>query len=255
MKSTFLKDRKAEIERFNQQQKPEILTEEKLAGLPDILRKHFALRGFIGKPIMMNADIIWKESFIKLRTTDAWKPLKTLQFNSVNPIMRTAHMKVSKMFFAGKDLYRHGKGSMIGKILNLFTVMNVKGPELSQSALITSFAESMLISGYALQDYMSWEEISPLTLKATLRDHDFVVEGLFHFEEDGRFRFFESDDRYFDEGGGNFVKKKFKATFDSYRQAGDFIQPENIRVMWCLDEGDFVYYKGTIERIDSNVAE
>lgn len=253
MKSTFLKDRKAEIERFNQQPKPEMLTEEKLLGLPDILKKYFELRGFIGKPITVNADIVWKESFIKLKKTDGWKPLATLQFNSVAPIMRTAHMKISKMFFAGKDLYRNGKGSMIGKILNLFPVMNVRGAELSQSALITSFAESMLISGYALQDYMTWEEVSPLVLKATLRDHDFVVEGMFHFEEDGRFSHFETDDRYFDEGGGNFVKKKFKATFDSYREVDGFIQPENIRVIWCLEEGDFVYYKGTIERIDCNV--
>jgi hypothetical protein len=255
MKSTFLRDRQIEIDRFKHASNHDILTNEKIATLPSILQKYYAISGFLDKPIALNADIIWKESFIKLKRDGDWKALKTSQFNSVNPIMRTSYMKVKRMFFAGKDLYKEGKASMIGKVFNLFKVINASGPQLSQSALITSFCEFMLISGYALQDYVSWEEIDDTTIRGTLKDHAFEVSGLFSFDKEGKFKYFETDDRYYDEGDGNYVKKKFLARFDSYKQVDGALQVENITALWRLDDGDYEYYKGTIDHIVYNVRE
>lgn len=250
MKKKFLKDRQEEIAKSS---KTELLTEDKLAILPKAIRNHFIISGFVDKPIAMNADIIWKESFIKLKPTKDWMPLETLQFNSVSPIMRTAYMKVKKMFFAGKDLYKNGQGTMIGKIFNLFTVLNAKGKEVSQSALVTSFCEFMLLSGYALQSNIKWEEIDDKTVKGILNDDEFEVSGKFHFDEQGKFSFFETDERFFDNGNGNFTKTKFIAKVDSYKKDGQFYTPENVKVLWVLEGGEFEYFKGTIKEINYNV--
>lgn len=253
MKKQFYKDRKIEIKRRNQHLKEKILTEKELASLPKAIQKHFKLSGFVDKPIAMNADIIWEESFLKLKPDQDWKALHTLQFNSVNPIMRTAFMKVNKMFFAGKDLYKNGEGSMKGKILNLFKIIDAKGNEISQSALITSFCEMMLLSGYAFQDYIHWEEVNDRIVKATLTDHHFNVNGTFYFDEEGKFDYFETDDRFFDIGKGKFEKKKFVARVNSYKKLGDYYQVENVSVLWYLDNLEYEYFKGTIERIDYNL--
>ncbi|MEO0337995.1 MAG: DUF6544 family protein [Bacteroidota bacterium] len=253
MKQQFLKDRKAEIELLKQDFQEEILTETKLNTLPKGIQRYFRLCGFVGKPIAMNADVIWKESFIKLKPRQAWKALDTLQFNSVKPIMRTAFMKVKKMFFAGKDLYKNGQGTMKGKILNLFLVIDAKGRELSQSALITSFCEMMLVSGYAFQDYIVWQEIDDCTVGAQLIDHDFKVNGTFHFSQEGKFEYFETDDRYFDAGGGKYSKRRFVAQIKSYIRKGDYYQPDSISASWILDDEEYEYFKGKIERMDYNV--
>lgn len=253
MKKQFYRDRKIEIKRRNQHLKEKILTEKKLASLPKAIQKHFKLSGFVDKPIAMNADIIWEESFLKLKPDQDWKTLHTLQFNSVNPIMRTAFMKVNKMFFAGKDLYKNGEGSMKGKILNLFNVIDAKGDEVSQSALITSFCEMMLLSGYAFQDYIHWEEVNDRIVKATLTDHHFNVNGTFYFDEEGKFDYFETDDRFFDIGKGKFEKKKFVARVNSYKKLGDYYQAENVSVLWYLDNLEYEYFKGTIKRVDYNI--
>lgn len=252
MKKQFYKDRKSEIERLHQHFSEEILTEEKLAILPKAIQNHFRLSGFVGKPIAMNADIIWEKSFLKLKPNQDWKVLQTLQFNSVNPIMRTAFMRVNNMFFAGKDLYRSGQGTMKGKILNLFTVVNAKGEEISQSALITSFCEMMLLSGYAFQEYIHWQEIDDYTVKATLTDHNFTVNGTFYFDKEGKFERFETDNRFFDTGKGNFEKKKFIAKVKGYKKIGNFFQPENVGVFWILENEEYEYFKGIIKEINYN---
>lgn len=253
MKNIFLVDRKAEIQRLKQSSQPPILTEEKLSELPTCLGNFFRLCGFVGKPIAMNADIVWKESYLKFKPNSDWKKLDTIQFNSVNPIMRTAYMKVKGMPFAGKDFYRAGNGSMIGQLFGFLTLFNSRGKELSQSALITSFSESLILSGYAFQPYSQWTELDNNTLEATLTDNGITVKGLFHFDDEGLFTSFESDDRYFDEGKGKFSKKKFKIAIDSYKKIGEFYQMENVRAIWCLAEGEFTYYKGTIDKLNYNV--
>lgn len=253
MKKQFKKERAAEIEELNKHFSNEILTEEKLAKLPRAIQKHYRLSGFVGRAIAMNADVIWKESFIKLKPNQAWKPLDTIQFNSVNPIMRIAFMAVREMFFAGKDYYKNGIGTMKGKILNLFTVVNAKGKETSQSALITSFCEMMLLSGYAFQDYMVWKEIDDHTVEGTLTDQDFKVRGVFHFDEEGKFSYFESQDRYFDLGKGRFEKKTFIARVNSYQKENHHYLPEDVSVLWVLDGKEFEYFKGTIDRLVYNV--
>lgn len=255
MKKQYYRDRGEAISQLKSHLKIDILTNEKLASLPKAIQKHFILSGFVGKPIAMNADVIWEESFIKLKPNQNWKPLETLQFNSVSPIMRTAFMRVKKMFFTGKDLYKNGQGSMKGKILKFFTVINAEGQKISQAALITSFCEMMLLSGYAFQNYIHWQQVNEHTVNAQLTDHNFKVEGTFHFDKEGKFEYFETNDRFFDTGNGTYQKKKFMAKIHSYKKLGNFYQPENISVCWQLNNGNYEYYKGKIARIDYNVTQ
>lgn len=252
MKKHFLKSRAKEIDRL-QLFDEEILTEQKLATLPKVIQKHFKLSGFVGKPIAMNADVVWQESFLKLKPNQDWREIETIQFNSVNPIMRTTYMKVKKMFFSGKDLYKNGEGTMKGKIFNLFTVINAKGEEISQAALITSFCEMMLLSGYAFQNYIKWQEINEYTIKAELSDHNFNVNGTFYFDKEGKFNYFETKERYFDKGNGKYEKTRFRATVNSYKKVGLCYQPKEVSVSWFLNNGEYEYYKGIIEQIKYNV--
>lgn len=253
MKKQFYKDRKHEIEQLCQHFENEILTEEKLATLPKPIQNHFRISGFVGKPLAMNADVIWEKSFLKLKPNQDWKTLETIQFNSVNPIMRTAFMKVNKMFFAGKDFYKNGQGQMTGKILNLFKVVNAKGDEVSQSALMVSFCEMMLLSGYSFQNYIKWEEVDDYTVKATLCDQNITVNGVFYFDKEGKFERFETHERFFDMGKGYYKKKKFTAQVKSYKKIDDYFQPKDVSVFWDLENGKYEYFKGTIDTIKYNV--
>jgi hypothetical protein len=255
MKKTFEKERIEEIRKSNSSNLSELLTEEKIKNLPEPIKKCLRKCGYINQPMIFNADVYWKESYIKLKPEKDWAELTTRQFNSVNPISRIAYMKFLKMPVSGRDIYRNGKGEMKGKLFNIFLIINGKGKEVSQSSLITIFCEFLFIPGYILQDYVKWETVDEKTVNATLCDKEFTVKGIFHFDKDGLFTRFETQDRYYTDDKGKFIKTRFSAIVDSYQTKHSKLIPEKVRIVWHLKNGDYEYYKGTVDKIESNVAE
>ncbi|OEF95674.1 DUF6544 family protein [Desulfuribacillus alkaliarsenatis] len=252
MLKVFEEERQEEIARLKDNTTESFFTKETIADLPDPIKKYMHATGYINKPIMYNADVVWKESYIKLQPDKDWSQLETRQFNSINPIVRIAYMKFLTMPVTGRDIYRDGIGEMKGKLFNFIPIINGKGKEVSQSSLITVFCEFLFIPSYILGDYVTWETVDKNTVKARLINNGFDVTGLFHFDDEGLFTRFETNDRYY--GYGKKSKKvKFSAIVDSYQVVDDIKIPLDVRIVWHSEEGDYEYYKGTIEKIVFNV--
>ena len=162
-------------------------------------------------------------------------------------------MKFLTMPVAARDLYRDGYGEMNGKLLNLIKVAFDNSKEVAQSALITTFCEFMLIPGYLLLDNVKWEQTDNYSVRGTLTDNGIEVSGTFYFDEEGLFTHFETFDRYFTTGKNSYKKVKFSVVVDSYKTQDRIKISEQVKVMWNLPEGDFEYYKGTIDKIEFNV--
>ncbi|MCD8501198.1 MAG: hypothetical protein LRY71_05350 [Bacillaceae bacterium] len=253
MKRLYEKERASEIKKYANLLSYEVFTEDDLTYLPEPVQNYFRICGYIGKPKIFNADVIWKESFIKLSPEKDWTPLETRQFNSIIDPFRIAYMKALTMPLQVRDLYRDGQGHMYGKLFNLIPVVNVKGKETSQSALITLFTEILFIPSYSLQDYIKWEPIDSRSAKAKLTHKDLDVTGVFYFDEAGRFIRFETNDRYYTEKDGTIVKKRFSAIADSYKEKDGLQIPNKVRIIWHLESGNYEYFKGVIEDIIYNV--
>lgn len=253
LKNTYEKERSEIILCSKPEKEIRIFTEQLIEDLPEPIKNYLRICGYIDKPVMNNADILWTESFIKLSPEKKWAKLETKQFNSINPIARISYMKFLSMPVTGRDIYRNGQGEMKGKLFNIFPIINGKGFEVSQSSLITIFCEFLFIPGYVIQDYVKWEYADNTTIKATLCDKNFNVSGIFHFDNDGFFYKFETDDRFYTNEKRKYMKTRFSAIVDSYQNKDGFIIPKEIRIVWHLHDRDYEYYKGTIERINFNV--
>lgn len=253
MRKLFEKERAREIDEHSNKMGSEFFSEDDLTLLPQPVQKYFRICGYIGKPKIFNADVIWKDSYIKLSPEKGWMRLETKQFNSVIDPVRIAYMKASSMPLQVRDIYRDGQGHMYGKLFNLIPILNAKGKEISQSALITLFCEILFIPSYSLQEYIKWEPIDSQTAKAKFVHKNIMVEGIFHFDETGKFIQFETNDRYYNENGGKFVKKRFSAMVDSYKEKNGVQIPSKVRILWHLDNGDYEYFKGEIENILYNI--
>ena len=228
-------------------------TDQLVAGLPEQLKKYLAVCGYMKTPVPFNADVTWSESAIKLSPDKEWGRLKTVQFNSVDPIGRVAYMRFVKMPVAGRDLYRDGYGEMKGKLLGLFRVIFDNSMATAQSVLITTFCEFLLIPGYLLSKSVNWEEVDTKTVRGTLTDHGMKVEALFRFNDEGLLTRVETADRYYTEGKNKYKKVKFSAVIESYKSQGDLMIPEKMKAVWHLPDGDYEYFRGTIDRIEYNV--
>ena len=252
MKRVFIKDKSKLVER-NKAHKIELFTEELIKELPEPLKNYLRICGFVNTPVLVNADVYWTETWLKMSPAKDWGKLHTTQFNSVKPIARVAYMKFLTMPVAARDLYRDGYGEINGKLLNLIKVAFDNSKEVAQSALITTFCEFMLIPGYLLLDNVKWEQIDNYSVRGVLTDNEIEVSGIFYFNEEGLFTHFETYDRYFTTGKNSYKKVKFSVIVDSYKNQDNLKISEKVKVMWHLPEGDFEYYKGTIDRIEFNV--
>ncbi len=254
MKMVYTEDKATLLER-NGSFTIEVITEELIKDLPEPLRKYLRVCGYIGTPIPVNANVYWAESWLKMSPKKDWRSLNTIQFNSINPIGRVAYMKFLSMPVVAQDLYRDGYGEMNGKLLNLVRVVFDNSKETAQSALITSFSEFMLIPGYLFLENVRWEYIDDLSVRGILIDNGIQVSGIFHFNEEGLFTYFETDDRYFKMGKNTYEKVRFSAIVEGYKMQGDVKICEKVKIVWHLPEGDYEYYKGVIEKIVFNVTE
>lgn len=254
MRRVYLKDRAGFILRC----KPtthHLFTDELVAGLPEPLARYLKVCGYMNTPVPFNADVTWSESYIRLSPERDWGQLKTVQFNSVDPVGRVAYMKFLKMPVAGRDLYRNGYGEMKGKLLGLFRVIFDNSRETAQSVLLTTFCEFTLIPGYLLSEKVRWEPVDNKSVRGILSDNGIRVTAQFNFNDEGFLTSVETADRYYTEGRNKYKKVRFSAVIDSYRRQGDIMIPGSMKAVWHLPEGDYEYFRGTIDRVVYNVSE
>lgn len=237
----------------NQSEAGIILTEERMNGFPELIRNYLKICGYVNKPIPVNARIRWTASFLKMSPDKDWNEMDYEQFNSVDPIGRIAFMKFLKMPVTARDIYYQGYGEMHGKLFNLFRIVFDNSREVGQSALLTAFSESFFIPGYLFSENIKWEPVDRLTLAGTVEDHGIRVKGIFHFDESGLMRLFETEDRFYVNGKEPPRKVRFTIRADTYQLQGDLKIVEDVRVTWHLPEQDYEYFRGKVKSVEYDI--
>jgi hypothetical protein len=233
----------------------EIITESDIAHLPEPVQKYFRFTGIVGKPMPYNCTIDWEDVQFKMSPEKEWIPIKCLQFNSVKEPARFAYLYAPKMgvnIFVGRDKYQQGKGNMHIKLMGLFTIQDAWGKAMDESSLVTILSETLFVPGYALQQYVSWEEIDSLSAKATITHNGISVSGIFYFNEKGEMTHFTSYDRNYVDTDGNEQKVEWVANVEYYTQNDGLILPGYVSATWKRPEGDYQYFKGKIKALKFN---
>jgi len=231
------------------------LSETDIAPLPEPVQRYLRYAGHLGREIPLNAEVEWAESAIRLGPDRPWMKLTTRQFNSVSEPMRAAYMRgriAGVVPMEGRDLYQDGKGRMLIRVARLFIVGDDAGREMDQSALVTILAEALFVPGYALQPYITWEPVDERTARATIRHRDTAAAGVFHFDADGAFTRFETEDRYQGTGEGA-QRVRWSVDVLDYADRDGMRIPGQVRGTWHPEEGDFEYWRGRIAAVRFNV--
>lgn len=234
----------------------QILTLEQIGHLPEPVQGYLIRCGFVGHEMVSNAQVIWSESFIKMKPDSKWLKLNTKQYNSVKTPFRIAYMKANLLGvvpFEGRDLYASGQGHMYGKIANMIKIFDEKTPEISQAALVTILAEALLVPGYAISDYITWEAIDKNSAKATMSYQGSEASGIFYFNQHNEMIRFESQQRYYMDPELGFVLRHFIASVEDYQKQGDLYIPTAMVATWQLPEGEYNYWKGIIKEVRYNI--
>lgn len=248
---TYLKRTEDEIERLKGW---EGKVQDRADLLPEPVRKHLILCGYEGKKLPVSGRVIWKESSIRFGPDKPWTNLATQQFNSAVSPFRAAYMK-TRMFglipFEGLDLCIGGTGSMLGKLAGIVNVLDEKGVEMDTSGVVTLLAEATMIPGMLLMPYIFWGCVQGNVVNASMTQKDITITGRFIFGDDGLFRSFESDDRYYANPKGGNELRPWKVECERYDEADGIRFQSVVTASWQLPEGRYEYWRGTILRVES----
>lgn len=236
----------------------DIITENDIALLPLPVKNYIRNCGYVGKNKMTNARIIWKDVLFRRNQNAAWMNLDCCQFNSVPEPCRIVYMR-SNLFgffpFEGRDKYQDGKGNMFIKLMKLFTITDAKSREMDISGLVTTLAETLLLPSQALQSYIRWIPVDEFSAKAVISYGGNEVSGTFEFNDNFEMTRFVTGDRYQAQKGNTNKNIKWMGIVDKYCVKDGIKFPSSFEAVWCQDNCDFEYFKGTVDSIKYNVEE
>jgi hypothetical protein len=155
---------------------------------------------------------------------------------------------------SGRDKLINGKGQMLIKLLSLLPIVN-EGPneKINTGAMLRYLGEICWWPSAALNDYIKWEELSSHSAQATLTIDGVSVQGIYHFDVEGRLSSFEAQ-RYFG-GDDEATLEKWVVENTCYKTFDGVLIPHKSKVIWKLKEGDFHWLNLEIVDLEVNKRE
>lgn len=230
----------------------EVFTVADFEDFPIAIRKYIENNGYIGKS---------KMNFVRMEYHDVAfsqgrnGPNLTIDYTQYDYVAKPSRLALieSSMFgipFQGYDYYLDGKGGMKGVIAKLFTLFDQTGEDMDRACLATFLAECMFVPTVLLQDYIEFEEISDYQVRATITAYGQTVSGIFTFNEEYEMVSFSTTDRAVVGSDGTVEYVPWSAICGNYRTGTEGINhPTSFQAVWNYQDGDFVYFDGTISNI------
>lgn len=222
-----------------------------IESLPTALKNYLKQCGYVANTQLNYCQIKWSYAYLKMAPGKKWSSLKCSQFNFFPDPARIVLFQ-TKLFglfpFGAIDRFQDGKGNMLIKLLNYFTITNSLGREMDIAELVTILAEAILVPAYFLQPYIKWEEINPYTVKGTISHGNTSASGIFYFNEHHELLRFETEDRYYT-NKGKFEKHKWTAYAWNYKKSNGVSHPVNFMAVWNMPGIDYTYFKGRVDKI------
>ncbi len=247
---SYQKDAKEGINRIDLQKK-EILTEADLADLPVPVQQYIRLSEAVGQPKVKNFRIKF-EGRMRDRTK-GWFSFTAEQHTFLDQPERLFFMKAKMkgLPVAGYHRYKDGEAKMTIKLLSLFPVVNLKGPEMLKAETVTVFNDMCLMAPASLiDDRISWQSIDRTTAKATFTVEDISISATLYFNEKGELVNFISDDRY---SVDEMEQYRFSTPVSNYEYINGHYLMHYGEAVWHYPEGEFTYGQFDLKYLEYNV--
>ena len=121
--------------------------EDDLTGLPDVVRRYLQFMRVEGRPRDRTVEARFVGRFRMPRL--AWMPAEAWQLDRAPVVGRVfvMRLRVARVLpMVGVDSYLNGRGRMIGKLLDRFTVADGEGEEFDIGELTTYLNDAVLLA-------------------------------------------------------------------------------------------------------------
>jgi hypothetical protein len=231
--------------------KPRIITETDLAPLPDPVQGYLRYAGVIGKP-QVRCVRVKQSGLLRTTPTQNWMPIQAVQYSTLaGSLSRTWYAEAKKgpvALMKARDRYDNGAGHMLIKLISLFSVADVRGPEMDISALLIFFNDMVMWPTAFLDKSLTWEAIDATSARATLRLFDRQASVILYFNERAELIDFVTEERYRSVGKDH-LRTKWSTPLRNYREVNGFRIPTEGDAIWHLPEGEFKYIQIKLDEV------
>jgi hypothetical protein len=244
----FLQEIRQERGKFLSRDPAELCVDE-LEGLPEPVKRYLFYCGFVGRKKQWYTQLSWANVEMKLSSGGKWRKMECTQFNSVPEPVRIVHMKMRVggiLPLEARDKFQNGQGNMLVRLMRMFTLADVRGREMNESALVTLLSEALLIPAYAVQPYIRWEAIGLSRAVAFISGGEEVVHGVFVFNEAGEFIRFESLQRWKTGKRGHLKRTPWRITVSDYVNRDGIRHPTRASAAWLEGQEWVDYFRGEL---------
>lgn len=234
-----------------QQSKSEIITEADLERLPEPLQRYLRYAQVLNKPKVKCVKVRQK-GLLRLSPAQKGMPIEAVQYTTlVGSLSRIWYAKARLgplNLLTGYDFYDNGAGHMLMRLLSMFPVVNIRGPEIDMSALIIFVNDMVMWPTAFLSDYFHWELRDANSVYAHVSLHGKQFTAILCFNDLGEMIDFITEDRY-STVGKEFKKVKWSTPFRKYRPVNGLMIPSEGEAIWHLPDGEFQYIQIAIGEI------
>jgi hypothetical protein len=226
-----------------QQSTAEVITEARLAPLPEPVQRYLRFAQIVGKPTTKCAKVT-QTGLMRTSPKQNWMPVEAVQYTSLSMShSRTWYAKIklgSLTLLKGYDRYENGIGRMVIRLLSIFPVADASGAEMDTSALIIFINDMVMWPTAFLSDYIEWESIDSSSARMQVNLYNSQFSATCHFNKIGELVNFVTEDRY-RSIGKEYQRTKWSTPFRNYREVNGFRIPTEGEAIWHLPEGEFSY--------------
>jgi len=219
-----------------------VIGESDLVPLPSPVQRFLRASGVVGKPIPRALRIEFKGD---IRSKGGpWMPFTTTQVNTFDPPTRAFWMDATMKGLPTKGYHRYGGGSahMQIKVLGLFSVIDITGPQLDTAETVTWFNNLCMFAPGALIDRrITWEPINDHRARALFKHRGFAISAELVFDAQDRLVNFISDDRYYLGEDRSMVKSRFSTPARDHRVVSGVLLPGYGEAIYHFPDGEFTY--------------
>jgi hypothetical protein len=154
----------------------------------------------------------------------------------------------------GSDTYLHGRGRMLGKLLDRITVADGQGDEFDIGELTTYLNDAVLLApSLLLGPAAQWSAVDDGSFDVSLTDAGRTVRGRVFVDARGAPYDFSTTDRYADLATG-LTRAEWRTPIHNWKILDGRPVPDRMAAVWRLPDGPLPYVTGRITDLAHNVA-
>jgi hypothetical protein len=223
-----------------------VVTEADVAPLPPAVQRYLRFMGVPGRP---------RDTSFRLQVTgrfrrshrEPWMAAEARQYNSRPDVARVFYLRVRMMGIPvlGRDTYLAGKGRMLVRPLDLFTVADGRGPEYDLGELVTFLNDAVLLApSMLLGPGVGFAPVDDGSFDVTLTDRGTTVSARVFLDARGAPVDFSTTDRFGEDPfrpGRPLTRARWTTPVEGWREEGGRKLPTRGSAVWHFEGGDLSY--------------